>query len=83
MLTTLEPRGILDHFLHKHACQHCLTIDMRSSLFLMDEALLNISPVGHGRLVKILITFEPHGIFGSNFAYLFILTLSNHWYAKR
>ena len=29
----------------------------------MDEALLNISPVGHGQLVKILITLESHGIF--------------------
>ena len=33
-------------------------------------------------LVKMLITLEPYGIFGSKFAYLFILTLSNHWNAK-
>ena len=35
------------------------------------------------QLVKILINLEPYGIFGSNFAYLFILILSSHWYAKR
>ena len=48
--------------------------------FLMDEALLSISPAGSGQLVKILITLESHGIFRSNFAYLFILTLSSHLY---
>ena len=46
----------------------------------MDEALLSISPAGRGQIVKILITLEPHGIFGSNFSYLFS-TLSCHWYA--
>ena len=29
----------------------------------MDEALLSISPAGHGQLVKIHITLEPHSIF--------------------
>ena len=33
-------------------------------------------------LVKMLITLEPHGTFGSNFVYLCILTLSSHWYEK-
>ena len=38
----------------------------------MDEALLSISPIDRGQLVKILITIEPLGIFGANFAsYLF------------
>ena len=46
----------------------------------MGEALLSISPAGRGQLVKILITLEPHGIFGSNFVHLYILTLSSHWY---
>ena len=32
--------------------------------------------------MKMLITLEPHGIFGSNFVYLCILTLPNHWYEK-
>ena len=55
---------------------------MRNILFMLDEALLSISPVGCGQLVKMLITLEPHGIFAS-FAFLFILTLSSHLYAKR
>ena len=49
----------------------------------MDEALLSISPAGRGRLLKILITLEPHGIFGiQDKIVLFILTLSSHLYAK-
>ena len=37
--------------------------------FLMDKALLSISPAGCGQLVKMLITLDPHaiGIFGSGF----------------
>ena len=34
-------------------------------------------------LWSVLITLEPHGIFRSNFAYLFILAMSSHWYAKQ
>ena len=49
----------------------------------VDEASPSISLAGGGQLVKMLITLEPHGIFCSNFAYLYILTLSGHWYAKR
>ena len=37
---------------------------------------------GRALLVKMLITLEPHGIFGSNFVYLCSLTLSSHWYKK-
>ena len=48
----------------------------------MDEGLLSIISTGCGQLVKMLITVEPHDIFGSNFEYLSILTLSSHWYAK-
>ena len=51
--------------------------------FKVDEGLLSISTACFGHLVKILITLEPYGIFGSKFAYLFILILSSHWYAKR
>ena len=58
---------------HRHALQP----------FLKDEALLSINPAGRAQVVKMLITLEPHGIFDSNFAYLYILTLSRHWYAKR
>ena len=39
-----------------------------------------ISPAGRGQM---LITLESHGIFLSNFAYLYILTLTIHWYAKQ
>ena len=39
------------------------------STFLMDEALLSISPGSRSQLMELLI--EQHGIFGSNFAYLF------------
>ena len=38
--------------------------------------LLSIRPSIRGQLVKSLITLEPHGTFRSNFAYLYILTLS-------
>ena len=51
--------------------------------FFMGEGLLSISPECCGQLVKMLINLEPNGIFGSNYAYLFILTLSRHMYAKR
>ena len=54
-----------------------------STIISVSLSLLSISPAGRGQLVKMLITLEPHGIFGSIFAYLFILTLSSHWYAKR
>ena len=33
----------------------------------MDEALLSISLANCGQLMKMLITLEPHGIFGSNY----------------
>ena len=39
----------------------------------MDDALLSISPVDRGLLVKMLITLEPRGIFRSN-AYLIIIS---------
>ena len=42
----------------------------------MDKGLLRIISTGCGQLVKMLITLEPDGIFGSNFAYLFILTFN-------
>ena len=48
-----------------------------------DEASPSIILAGQALLVKMLITFEPHGIFGSNFVYLYNLTLSGHWYEKR
>ena len=32
--------------------------------------------------MKMLITLELHAIFGSNFVYSCIFTLSSHWYEK-
>ena len=45
-----------------------------------DKAFPRISLAGRGQM---LITLEPHGIFRSNIAYLYILALSRDWYAKR
>ena len=42
------------------------------------EVSLSISPACCVQLVKILITLEPYGIFGSNVTYLFILILCSH-----
>ena len=39
-----------------------------------DDASPCIILAGRALLVKMLITLEPHGIFGSNFVYLCILT---------
>ena len=47
-----------------------------------DEASPSIIFAGRAVLVKLLITLEPHVLFGSNFVYLCILTLSSHWYEK-
>ena len=37
--------------LHTYSCQHCLTTGMHNILFLVDVALLSISPVGCGYIV--------------------------------
>ena len=42
-----------------------------------------VSPFVRYQSEKILITLETYGIFGSHFAYLFILILPSHCYAKR
>ena len=47
-----------------------------------NEASPSIILAGQALLVKMRLTLEPHGIFGSNFVYLCILTLSSHWYKK-
>ena len=51
---------------------------MRTHPFLIDMGLLSDCPACYDQLVKILITLETYMIFGSNFAYLFILILSIH-----
>ena len=48
-----------------------------------DQASPSIIFAGRALLVKMLISLEPDGIFGSNFVYLSILTLSSHWFGKR
>ena len=37
---------------------------------------------GRALLVKMLITLEPDGLFGSSFVYLCTLTLTSHWNEK-
>ena len=44
-----------------------------------DEASPSIIFAGHANFVKMLMILEQDGIFGSNFVYLCILTLSSHW----
>ena len=44
-----------------------------------DEPLPSIILAGRAILVKMLITLEPHGIFGSNFVNLCISTLLSYW----
>ena len=46
------------------------------------EASPRIILAGQALLVKILITIEPHGIFGLNFVHICILTSSSHWCVK-
>ena len=45
-----------------------------------DKASPSSILAGQALLVKMFITLEPCGSFGSNFLYLSILTLSSHWY---
>ena len=46
--------------MHIHTFLHCLYTGMQNG----DEASPSISPVGRGQLLlKMLIIFEPHGIF--------------------
>ena len=47
-----------------------------------DEASLSIILAYKNLLVKLLISLEPHGIFGKFFVDLCILTLTSHWYKK-
>ena len=52
-----------DQMLHLFACHwHAL------QPVLVDANLLRITLAGRGQLVKMLITLEPHGIFGSKSA---------------
>ena len=44
------------------------------------EASPSIILASQALWVKMLISLEPHDIYGPNFVYLFILTLPSHWY---
>ena len=68
----------LVQILHKYVFYHCPATGMKKC----DEASPSVILVGQAHLVKMLITLEPDGIFDSNFVYLYILTLSSHWYEK-
>ena len=39
---------------------------LASVTFFKNKALLSLSPVRRGQVVKMLITLEQHGVFGSN-----------------
>ena len=56
-------------FLNTHVGEHCPATDMQND----NEASSSIIMAGRALLVKMLITLEPHVIFGSNFVYLCIL----------
>ena len=71
-----------DRILHMYACQHCLTAGMHNSFF-DGQGFPEHQFHKSWSISEIVITTEPHGVFGSNFAFLFILTLSSHLYAKR
>ena len=78
MFITLEPHGIfLSHF--AYICISTFPNHWHAKRpFLIDMGLLSNCPAYCGQLVNILTTLEPYGIFGSNFAYLFILIFSSH-----
>ena len=73
MLITLDSRGIIGSIFF-----NIVQPGMQKG----DEASPSINLAGRALLVKMLINLEQHGIFGSNFVYSCILTLSSHWYKK-
>ena len=78
MVITLVPHGIFFQILY-YVLKHCPATGMKKC----DEASPSIIFAGRALLVKMLITLDPDGIFGSNFVYFSILTVSSHWYEKR
>ena len=58
----------LVQILYTYVFQHCPAAGMKKC----DEASPSIFLVGQALLLKMLITLEPNGIFGSNFVYLCI-----------
>ena len=73
----ITPLVYLVQTLYTYVFKHCPATGMQTG----DEASPSIILAGEALLVKMLITLEPCGAFGSNFEYLCILT--SHWYTKR
>ena len=62
----------------------CGTWLYRFLIFAFLLTLLSYSPTGRVQIVKMLITLEPHVIFGPNYEYLYIFTLSRHcWFSYK
>ena len=51
-----------DQILHTYTLLHCLDTGMKND----NEALRSVSLAGHGQIVKMLITLEPHVSFHYN-----------------
>ena len=68
----------LIQILYIYVFLHCPATGMKKC----EKASSSIILAGRTLLVKMLITLEPHGIFGSNFVHLCILTLSSNWYEE-
>ena len=62
MFIILDSHGI-SQTVYTYVFEHCPATGMQKS----DEASPSIILAGRAILVKMLITLEPHGIFGSNF----------------
>ena len=62
MVITLVPHDIFFQILY-YVFKHCPATGMKKC----DEASLSIIFAGRALMVKMLITLETHGIFGSNF----------------
>ena len=62
----------LVQILYTYVFKHCPATGMGKG----DEDSPSFILVGRALLVKMLITLEPHGIFGSNFVYLCILNIA-------
>ena len=63
----------LVQILYTYVFYHCPATGMKKG----DEASPRIILAGRALLVKMLITPEPHGIFGSNFVYICIAAFGN------
>ena len=82
MLITLKPHGIFGSDLFAYVCMSILSNRWHITSFLMDKAFAehqssrscSVSENAH------TVIIEPHGIFGSDFAYINISTLTSHYW---